>query len=121
MNPNAEVVVGQFFCCAILVGWAFNTLIGYAIGSWKGAPLAGAVLGLMIGPVGWLLVAVFIDDRATCSECGGKVLVNARRCRHCGVRLYDDPPPRPRTSGRDDRIRRTRRRIAEDAEDEDSR
>ena len=42
----------------IIFGLIASSLIGLAIGQTRGRPLAGFFLGLLIGPIGWLLVLV---------------------------------------------------------------
>ena len=62
----------------------FCGAIGAAIGKTRNNQAVGFFVGLVFGPVGWLL-AVFDDKRAKCPECGSRILVGAVRCRHCGV------------------------------------
>jgi hypothetical protein len=38
--------------------WALFAVVGYAIGAPKGRPVGGILLGLVLGPIGWLLLAV---------------------------------------------------------------
>lgn len=61
--------------------------IGAAIGSWKSRLLGGFVLGLLIGPLGWLLVAVGPSMGRKCPECKGDVPMGATKCKHCGSEL----------------------------------
>jgi hypothetical protein len=42
------------FCC--LTALAINTAVGYYLGSVKGYAQRGGVLGLLFGPLGWVLV-----------------------------------------------------------------
>lgn len=67
--------------------WIVVALIGYAIGKSKGRPGAGFVWGLLLGPIGWLVILVAGDFRRKCPECLGAVPDGARRCGHCGVDL----------------------------------
>ena len=61
-----------------------GTLVGAAIGQRKSRPMAGALFGALLGPVGWLLTAVGPDMGPKCPECLGSVVANAHRCQHCG-------------------------------------
>jgi hypothetical protein len=42
----------------LIIGLIISGLIGLAIGQTRGRPIAGFLLGLLIGPIGWLLVFV---------------------------------------------------------------
>lgn len=63
----------------VLGGW----LIGWA----KGRVVAGIVWGAVLGPIGWLVVALSKSRLPICPECGKGNPGNARACRHCGVNL----------------------------------
>ncbi len=78
----------------LVIGALFSALIGSLIGGTKGRSGAGAVLGLLIGPIGWLLVAVGKDRRPKCPECGGVIVPGARRCKNCGASLVAEPTAR---------------------------
>jgi hypothetical protein len=47
-----------------ILGWLVTGMIGAAIGSFKGRARAGFVLGLILGPFGWI-IALFLRRRAT--------------------------------------------------------
>ena len=66
-----------------------GALIGVAIGLRKGRVGAGFFFGLLLGPIGWLLVAVGPDRtlRRLCPACRGKVPSDASKCMHCGSDL----------------------------------
>jgi hypothetical protein len=71
-----------------LVAWAITgALIGFLCGKARGQEAAGALLGALFGPLGWLVTFALADRRPKCAECGGVVIRNARRCRHCGAGL----------------------------------
>jgi len=64
-------------------------LIGAAIGQKKGRAGAGFFFGLLLGPIGWLIVAVGPDITSgrMCPACKGKVPEGATKCMHCGSDL----------------------------------
>lgn len=47
----------------ILAIWAVFGVIGYVVGEAKGRPGQGAVLGILLGPIGWLVVFFGRDYR----------------------------------------------------------
>lgn len=61
-------------------------IVGAAIGKERNNTIGGAVLGLVFGPLGWLLV-LLDDRRQCCPECQGRIPDGARKCRHCGSAL----------------------------------
>jgi ribosomal protein L40E len=74
--------------------WAWMTGItlvcvlgGWLIGWIKGRVVAGIVWGAVLGPIGWLVVALSKSRLPICPECGKGNPDNARACRHCGVNL----------------------------------
>lgn len=67
---------------------AFGAVVGFFIGKAKGDEKAGALLGLLLGPLGWLVGLFFIKDRSRkCPDCLGSVPDAATKCRHCGAAL----------------------------------
>lgn len=71
----------------IVFGLSVSTVIGGLLGNLKGSFSTGAVLGLLLGPLGWLLVFAIPDQRPKCPECFGSVIDGARRCKNCGASL----------------------------------
>lgn len=69
-------------------GLCVSALVGYFIGNGKGRGGDGAVWGLLLGPLGWLVVALGPDLRRKCPLCAG-ALPNAKvtRCLHCGQEI----------------------------------
>lgn len=65
----------------LLVACLFG-LIGAAIGGTKGRPAAGFFFGFLIGPIGWIIVAVGPNERSSNTD----------------DLLMGEPSPAPRTS-----------------------
>ena len=63
----------------LLFGW-----IGLLIGQRKGRPTGGFLLGVLLGPLGWLVVALGPSYLPKCPACLGHVNPRASMCRHCG-------------------------------------
>ena len=72
------------FCFLALV---VNPVVGYFIGKSKGRATGGVLLGFLVGPLGWLLVAVGPDRRPKCPLCKGAVEAGATKCKNCGGNL----------------------------------
>ena len=58
--------------------------IGYALGNMRSNGSLGFLLGLLLGPIGWIITLLVPEGGAKCPECLGSVPVGARRCKHCG-------------------------------------
>lgn len=67
---------------AITIGCA---LVGAAIGWSKGRMLAGLVWSLVLGPIGWIVMALSKSKLPECPACGRPNSDRAKVCRHCGV------------------------------------
>ncbi|MEI8289820.1 MAG: hypothetical protein WCH99_10130 [Verrucomicrobiota bacterium] len=63
-------------------------LVGGVIGQSRNCPAVGVLLGLIFGPLGWLL-AFLNDRREQCRECGGRLIQGARKCCHCGSEVIN--------------------------------
>lgn len=61
--------------------------IGALIGRYRGRWLAGLLWGALLGPIGWVVIALSRPVSAGCPECGQPNAAPAARCRHCGVDL----------------------------------
>ena len=72
-----------------LIGSAVvGAVIGGLIGMIRGRADEGAILGFLLGPIGWLIVLVGKDARPKCPLCRGTLETLAvQRCRHCGGEL----------------------------------
>jgi hypothetical protein len=69
------------------IGWLACVLVGALIGKYKGRVDSGIVWSALLGPIGWLFVALMEDLRAKCPHCLGVVVEGARKCMHCGEDL----------------------------------
>ncbi len=87
----AEEPIRIFVGFALAVGLFGG--IGYFIGDARGRGPLGFLLGLLFGPIGWVIVLLLSpEDGASaaagsprlCPECCGKVPSAARKCMHCG-------------------------------------
>jgi hypothetical protein len=85
----------------ILLLWALvGGLLGAAIGSTKNRLHGGFWLGLVLGPIGWLLIIVGPDYRPKCPECKGVIVPGAARCKNCGAALQRSAAPPDRRTQR---------------------
>jgi DNA-directed RNA polymerase subunit RPC12/RpoP len=68
----------------IFLFWVFiSPIVGAIIGKSRNNSGMGALLGLLLGPLGWLIV-LFDDRREKCPDCQGRVPDGAKKCLHCG-------------------------------------
>lgn len=72
-----------------VIAWLLSAIVGAIIGFAKGRPAAGAMWGLLLGPLGWFVLVSVPDTRPKCPECFGAVVVGARKCMHCGSSLKE--------------------------------
>ena len=78
---------------AVIAGWyilwfVLTGAIGVAIGKHKArSGVMSAILGILLGPIGWLALAIGPDYRPQCPECRGVIVTGARRCQNCGIEL----------------------------------
>lgn len=62
-----------------------GALIGAIIGKhFRDHAGGGALLGLLLGPLGWVLVFVLKDNRQKCPHCMSAVPQGATACKSCG-------------------------------------
>jgi hypothetical protein len=71
--PWAGAWLGVGFIGGVLVGWQRNR--------W----LPGPILGTLLGPLGWLLVARVRSRLRECPSCSRIIASGASTCRHCGA------------------------------------
>ncbi len=74
----------------ILWWFILGGLIGALIGKFKGRVALGLFLGVLFGPIGWIIVALLSNERPKCPECGGIVVEGARKCKNCGTVLVTE-------------------------------
>ena len=72
----------------IILWLIIGVIVGAIIGDHKGRAGEGAVLGLILGPIGWLIVALGANhklERETrkCPFCAELVKREATICKHC--------------------------------------
>ena len=76
----------------LLFGAIAGVIVGAIIGESKGRAGEGAVLGGLLGPIGWLVVGLGPDYKAAsesrkCPFCAELVKREATVCKHCGREL----------------------------------
>lgn len=62
-------------------------VLGYRIGNAKDAGGDGALLGILLGPLGLILAALYLDNRARCHMCHGRLDGEPILCPHCQTDL----------------------------------
>jgi len=72
------------FTTYFLISLVISAAIGALIGERKGRLGAGALFGVLLGPLGWLIVALGPNMKPKCRACGGVLNPNAIKCVHCG-------------------------------------
>lgn len=78
----------------LVVFWLACAVAGYLIGQQKGTAGQGAALGLLLGPIGLLIIFATAGNRVECPFCRERIHPDAVVCPHCqrGVRAV---PPVP--------------------------
>ena len=71
----------------LLLWCLIGGLIGLLIGQTKGRAGAGFFFGMLLGPLGWLVVAAGPSLKPKCPDCGGVIVEGARKCKNCGSEL----------------------------------
>lgn len=73
---------------AWMLGVTAVCILGGAIIGWiKGRVAAGIIWAAVLGPIGWIIVALSRSKLPACPECNKGNPPSARACRHCGVNL----------------------------------
>lgn len=68
-------------------GALIGAVIGTAIGARKNRTGFGLVVGLLLGPIGWLIVLLMPSNFPKCPACKGDVVKGATKCKNCGSDL----------------------------------
>lgn len=65
--------------------------VGMLIGQHKGRAVAGLLWAMLLGPIGWLLVALGPNLKQPksrpCPHCSGVLPLNQKECNHCKNRV----------------------------------
>jgi hypothetical protein len=64
-----------------------NGLIGYAIGKRKDGVAGAMIISILLGPIGWLIAALWPGDTRVCPFCAELARREAKVCKHCGREL----------------------------------
>jgi hypothetical protein len=80
---------------SFLIFPAIMGMIGFVIGNIRGRALFGLVLGLLLGPIGWLIVLCFSNAGFVCDACRKPIDEHARICPYCRSVRNEIPPPPP--------------------------
>jgi hypothetical protein len=85
----------MLFVLGLFGGLAIAGCIGYFIGRAAGDARGGLVWGLLLGPIGWLVVLLKGSTAERCRKCRGP-LKSGARCSRCGTKVQKAPviPPK---------------------------
>lgn len=71
--------------------WLFLAMLfaglGYMIGNTKGRGTEGLALGLLLGPIGFIIALLLPEQGPKCPECQGVIPYGVKRCKHCGYQF----------------------------------
>jgi hypothetical protein len=75
----------EIFLGSVAAAILFSTLLGWAIGSARGRAGFGFTLGLLLGPIGCLVVLLLpaVERGRRCPFCQGVIPAAAVTCMHC--------------------------------------
>ena len=70
----------------------FFSLAGFGVAGWllgrfKDRPLAGAIWGVLLGPIGWVIIVLGPKGRTPCPYCGASLTLRQARCGACGAAM----------------------------------
>ena len=69
--------------CIVVISWIFWGCIGALIGYFKGRAGPGCLWGIVLGPIGCLIIACYDDIRPRCPACRKIVDGQAQLCPYC--------------------------------------
>ncbi len=70
----------------LILGWiVIGALVGAIFGERKGRAGFGALSGMILGPLAWIIVALGPDKRALCPACNKPIAGGIMKCPHCGA------------------------------------
>ena len=78
-----------FWIVGAIFGLLLSCLIGQLIGRYRGEQEMGGALGLLLGPLGWMIAALMKDKRLRCPRCGVLLWHEARQCPGCALHLLN--------------------------------
>jgi len=78
-----------------LLLFIFFAIVGYYIGEQRECALTGAILGFLLGPIGWAVTYFMFDNRPKCDQCGQRAERDARQCPYCHARFAIMIQPSP--------------------------
>lgn len=68
--------------------WLVMGLVGFLLGKAKGKEALGFLLGVLLGPIGWIVILCADGSAHKCPYCQGNLpSATAKRCMHCGSAL----------------------------------
>jgi hypothetical protein len=69
-----------------LAAWSGAGFVGGVLVAWRrNRWILGPLLGLLLGPLGWLLVLRMAARLRECPACSRPIAIGASTCRHCGA------------------------------------
>lgn len=76
---------GLYLLLISLIGAAGGLFLGQS----RNRTITGLVLGALLGPMGWIVIALGPDRRRKCVYCHGALRTNETRCEKCGYDVQD--------------------------------
>ena len=90
-NLTPEVFIfGLSVTLLVVCAW-----VGSALGAARGRGFFGFMVGLLLGPIGWLFVLLLPREVRRCHACMEVVHPKAQKCRCCGCELISAPVSNP--------------------------